>query len=185
MPIIMVKKSKITEDEITEFHEAMKGSAPIKQTRRKPTKKPVIKRKSTEHHYPERKYYRDDYEKVAPKDRVGGEDVLHYSQAGIQLRLLQKLKRGQVALEASLDLHGLTFSEAHSAVEDFIADCQARKLRCVLLIHGKGSFSRDDTPILKNQVNQWLRGHSQVLAFHSAQAKDGGKGAVYVLLKRK
>jgi DNA-nicking Smr family endonuclease len=33
-------------------------------------------------------------------------------------------------------------------------------------------------------VNRWLRAVDNVLAFHSAQAKDGGSGAVYVLLKK-
>ena len=179
----MVKKSKITDDEIAEFKEAIKGSEPIKKSQRMPTKRPTKKYQATERHHHEKKYYQERTEDIPAQDRVRAEDSLHYAGSGIQHRLMQKLKRGQITLEASLDLHGLTVSEASTAVEDFIGECQARQLRCVLIIHGKGSMSRSDTPILKNQVNQWLRSHSQVLAFHSAQAKDGGKGAVYVLLK--
>jgi len=38
--------------------------------------------------------------------------------------------------------------------------------------------------VIKNKVNSWLRQHQDVLAFHSAMPKDGGNGAVYVLLKK-
>ncbi|EXJ09223.1 Smr domain protein [Nitrincola nitratireducens] len=38
--------------------------------------------------------------------------------------------------------------------------------------------------MIKSCVNDWLQQIPQVLAFTSAQPKDGGTGAVYVLLKR-
>ncbi len=37
---------------------------------------------------------------------------------------------------------------------------------------------------LKTHVNSWLRQHRDVLAFVSAPEKQGGTGAVLVLLKR-
>ncbi len=49
-------------------------------------------------------------------------------------------------------------------------------------LHGKGSARSQ--PILKNHVVAWLKQCSQVSALHSAQAKDGGAGALYVLLRR-
>ena len=52
------------------------------------------------------------------------------------------------------------------------------------IIHGKGNRSDDRGPVLKVKVNNWLRQHDRVQAFHSARPVDGGTGAVYVLLKR-
>jgi len=178
------KKKSISEDEIVEFHKAVGGSTPVKYTERNPTKKPIKKRKP-EPAYKEQSHHIAGHENIDTKDRISGDDTMQHSKSGIQHRLLQKLKRGQIDIEASLDLHGYTVSEAAAALEDFIADCQAQHMRRSMIIHGKGRFSGNDAPILKNQVNQWLRRHSQVLAFHSAQAKDGGTGAVYLLLKMK
>ncbi len=53
------------------------------------------------------------------------------------------------------------------------------------LVHGKSKRPDDAKPILKNLVNQRLREYSNVLAFCSATAKDGGSGAVYILLKNR
>jgi len=52
----------------------------------------------------------------------------------------------------------------------------------VHIIHGKGYRSENSHPVLKNNLNQWLRQHRDVQAFCSASAKDGGAGAVLVLL---
>ena len=37
--------------------------------------------------------------------------------------------------------------------------------------------------MLKQKVNYWLRLRDEVLAFCSATRRDGGSGAVYVLLR--
>ena len=49
----------------------------------------------------------------------------------------------------------------------------------VKIVHGKGSEA-----ILKTCINGWLRQLPEVLAFCSAPPKDGGNGAVLVLLKK-
>jgi DNA-nicking Smr family endonuclease len=41
----------------------------------------------------------------------------------------------------------------------------------------------EEYPILKNEVNEWLRQIELVLAFCSARPEDGGRGAVYALLQ--
>lgn len=93
--------------------------------------------------------------------------------------MLRKFKRGQCQPEATLDLHGCRIFEAEEAFDHFMQESLAENLRVLLIIHGKGAQA-----ILKNQVNDWLKEHSQVLAFCSAKPKDGGLGAVYVLLKK-
>jgi len=55
---------------------------------------------------------------------------------------------------------------------------------CIRIIHGKGHRSSSQKAVLKTYVNHWLQEHERVLAFHSAKVRDGGAGAVYLLLKR-
>ena len=52
-------------------------------------------------------------------------------------------------------------------------------------MHGKGLRSGPAGPVLKNSVQHWLSQWDEVLAFVSAQPRDGGSGALYVLLKHR
>lgn len=115
---------------------------------------------------------------------VAPEESLFFSRGGLQHRLLRQFKRGDLRPEAQLDLHGCTLTEASALLARFLSNAQSNQQRCVRVIHGKGHRSSEGRPVLKAQVNQWLRDVPFVLAFSSAQAKDGGMGAVYVLLRR-
>lgn len=114
---------------------------------------------------------------------VTSDEALFFTRPGLQQRQLQRLKRGQLAIGAELDMHGMTAAMARSAVVNFIALCREQHIRCVRIIHGKGYGSGGSAPVLKNRINSWLRQHHDVLAFSSAQARDGGSGALYVLLR--
>jgi DNA-nicking Smr family endonuclease len=106
---------------------------------------------------------------------------------GFDRRTRDKLKRGELSVQAHLDLHGLVREEAHAAVERFIRDQRHRGARCVLIIHGRGLNSKGQVPVLKEQMGRWLtRGAvgRSVLAFCTARPSDGGAGAIYVLLRR-
>jgi DNA-nicking Smr family endonuclease len=106
---------------------------------------------------------------------------------GIDRRLLKRLRAGEYAVQAHLDLHGATREEAKERVARFILDSRRAGRRCVLLVHGRGNHSKDQIPVLKMAVRSWLeRGHiaRSVLAFATARPADGGAGAVYVLLRR-
>jgi DNA-nicking Smr family endonuclease len=111
------------------------------------------------------------------------DDILEFARPGLQHRVLQKLRNGEFAIGAKLDLHGETIDEARKSLAQFLTYCQIKKIKCVHIIHGKGKSTAEHSPILKNQINTWLRQSPTVLAFHSARIKDGGAGAVYVLLK--
>lgn len=86
--------------------------------------------------------------------------------------------------EAQLDLHGLTAPQASAALQAFIADCLTAGCERVRIIHGKGQRPGQDLPVLKPLVIESLRGHPAVLALRSAGPRDGGSGAVRVLLRR-
>ena len=122
----------------------------------------------------------DEYE---PAEIETGEELL-YTRPGLQHAVIRKLRRGQYAIEAQLDLHGATVIQARESVHTFLTEARAQGKRCVRIIHGKGNSSEGKLPVLKGKVNAWLQQKDEVLAFCSAQPNDGGTGAVYVLLKR-
>jgi len=115
---------------------------------------------------------------------IGPEEALRFARSGVQPRLLRQLRRGELRPEARLDLHGHTTSEAGALLSAFLSDAQAAGLRCVHVVHGKGHRSAEGRPVLKAQVNQWLRDAPEILAFASALPRDGGTGTLYVLLRR-
>ena len=115
---------------------------------------------------------------------VTPEESLFFARNGLQQRLLKQLKRGDLTVEASLDLHGQIIEEAGKSLTSFLDEAQSVGCRCVIVIHGKGTRSAAGRPVLKTQVNHWLRESPAVLAFSSTQPRHGGTGSVYVLLKK-
>ena len=107
--------------------------------------------------------------------------------AGVDKRLAERLKRGQLPIEGLLDLHGLTQEEAHRQLDGFLGHAAHAGRRCVLVITGKGVW-REESGILKEMVPRWLNetpNRARVLAIATAQPRHGGSGALYVLLKRR
>lgn len=111
------------------------------------------------------------------------EDVLFYARSGIQHKVQKKLRRGEFPIEDELDLHGYTVAEAKAALQDFFHECKRNNIRYIRIIHGKGYRSEQNIPVLKTHVAYWLPQYPDVMAFSSAQARDGGTGALYVILK--
>ena len=113
--------------------------------------------------------------------------------APIERRLKRELSRGRAAIDAALDLHGLTQAEAHQALRGFLRHNQARGARLVIIVTGKGgptdAFSGwpNERGVLKRLTPQWLREpdlRSVVLGFEEAGRAHGGSGALYVRLRR-
>jgi len=108
-------------------------------------------------------------------------------QPGTDPILLEMLKAGEFAIQATLNIRGLFVEEAKLAFEEFMRDAILHNYSCVLIIHGRGLSSKGE-PVLKKHLKFWLeRGpyRKYVLAYCSARACDGGLGATYVLLARK
>jgi len=99
-------------------------------------------------------------------------------------RTEERFRRGQMPLEATLDLHGYTRPEAYEALKLFISGAYEAGKRCVLVITGKG---RQGEGPLKREVPLWLKESQQsghVLKWTAAQPQHGGNGALYVLIRR-
>ena len=110
-------------------------------------------------------------------------ESMRFCRDSVGRRTMRKLARGRFSVQAEIDLHGMTVSEAKPRLNDFIDHCARQGLLCVRVVHGKGLGSGHRGPVLKNSVNAWLRKWDTVLAFVSARQVDGGTGAVYVLLQ--
>jgi DNA-nicking Smr family endonuclease len=107
---------------------------------------------------------------------------------GLSPEIVKKLRKGDFSYQDYLDLHGYKREEAREKVNHFVKRSFAGKLRCILIISGRGLNSREQQPVLKQELVRWLT-HAPlrriVLAFASARSYDGGAGAFYVLLRRK
>lgn len=110
-------------------------------------------------------------------------EQLAFKRDGISPVVFRKLRRGHWIVQGEVDLHGLTRDEARLHLAAFLAACLRRGMRCVRVIHGKGLGSRNREPVLKAKVANWLAQRDEVLAFCEATPRDGGAGAVFVLLK--
>lgn len=121
---------------------------------------------------------------------------------GLDRRTRQKLTRGNVEIEARLDLHGLTQSAARSKLAGYLNAAQASGIRTVLVITGKGRSpyghhtlhghehvpTPERTGVLRNAVADWLKQdefRAMVLGFQPAHPKHGGGGAFYIKLRRR
>lgn len=105
----------------------------------------------------------------------------------------RQMKRGKIAPEARIDLHGMTLAEAHPELIRFVLNAHRNALRLVLVITGKGKRGDDHGPIparvgaLRHQVPHWLTMPPMgavVLQIATAHIKHGGEGAYYVYLRR-
>jgi DNA-nicking Smr family endonuclease len=104
--------------------------------------------------------------------------------ANVNRATAEKFKKGEIIIEARLDLHGVRTHDAKQLVEQFIERCFNEQKRYLLLITGKG-FHGEGT--IYQEMPHWLNGssiRSKIVAFTSAHPKDGGDGALYVLLKK-
>jgi DNA-nicking Smr family endonuclease len=117
--------------------------------------------------------------------------TLHPGAApGVDRATALRLRRGEMPIDATLDLHGMTQKEAHSALLGHITRAHTLGQRCLLVITGKGGKSGKDgreTGVLRANVPRWLNEapvRAHVLAFAPARPRHGGDGALYVLLRR-
>lgn len=144
---------------------AQEAAAPVARPRRTQADLGPVRRQTT----------------VAPPELAPG------VAAGLDKRTLAKLRRGLISPERRIDLHNMTQSQAHLALDGFLAAAQAAGKRCVLVITGKGTRADGTVGVLRTNVPHWLNqpgNRARILAFTHAAPGDGGEGALYVLLRR-
>lgn len=86
--------------------------------------------------------------------------------------------------EATIDLHGLTGAEANARLDSFINECRKRDLRKVLIIHGKGNHS-ETGPVLSGIVRSFIERDWRLGESGHPDKYDGGKGATWVIIRKK
>ena len=108
-------------------------------------------------------------------------------------RNFQRLMKGKLEIDATLDLHGMTADQAKLQMIQFISNAYRQGLRLVLVITGKGNrthrdeFNRERGGVLRQSLPDWVAGSTmtdKVLQVTHAQPKHGGTGAYYVYLRR-
>jgi DNA-nicking Smr family endonuclease len=107
----------------------------------------------------------------------------------------RQLDKGKLEVEARLDLHGMHQRDAHAQLRRFLKTAQARGLKHVLVITGKGAdqaasrsfYEEDERGVLRNAVPLWLSGPdfaTLVVNFSQAPRRLGGGGALYVRVRK-
>ena len=107
----------------------------------------------------------------------------------------KKLKRGKVKINKTIDLHGLTLTEAEEKFEKEIEMSFYRGNRCILFITGKGlrnrkSFEKDHKLYygkIKTNIYGWTNKkeiQEKILYFSTAHTSHGGEGSFYVYLRK-
>ena len=106
---------------------------------------------------------------------------------GLDIKTFQQLKSGSLSITSHLDLHGMTTDQAQESLLFFIRESYLQSHRCILIVTGRGKNSPGGQSILRRETEIWLTREPLkrvVLAFCTAQPKDGGAGAIYVLLRK-
>lgn len=91
----------------------------------------------------------------------------------------------EMQVEARIDLHGLSRDEAWARLNAFVGDCQARGLRKILIIHGKGSHSRGSDPVLGPMVKSFIEQDARLGSSGHPDRYMGGTGATWVMIREK
>lgn len=115
-------------------------------------------------------------------------ELSHGKAPGLDRRTGARLRRGQLPVDGRIDLHGMTQAEAHRALTGYLIGAHGRGQRCILVITGKGLKETGEIGVLRRAVPGWLNApplRALVHAFTYAAPKDGGEGALYVLLKKR
>ncbi len=178
---------KISDDERKQFRDAvshvtLSKQAELPEIENTKTKKPekistqkIINKPRTASPVDKISSYLNDHQPT-----VQGETIISFAKSGVQPKRVSQIRQGKIRIEATLDLHEHTSDEAIHATENFLKHCQNNGFRTVCIIHGKGIYSNDNKPVIKNLLNHYLRQHPLVLAFHSEKKNAG---ALIVLLK--
>ena len=136
---------------------------------------------------------------VEPAAKASRSVPVRVRPTGVDGRTAERLRKGTVEPDATLDLHGLTEDAAHRALSVFLRNAPLRGARLVLIVTGKGlkpsapeepfdlELDRRSRGVLKAMVPRWLQEPALVRLIadvRSAHRRHGGAGALYVYLRK-
>ena len=84
----------------------------------------------------------------------------------------------QLPIDGVLDLHTFKPAEVKDLVLEYLAECRARGIFQVRIIHGKGIGN------LRRTVHALLEKHPEVISFTLDHPQYGGWGATVVILRQ-
>lgn len=101
----------------------------------------------------------------------------------------RRLRKGMIAPDRSVDLHGHNLAGAHHALDMALERAVADGIRMLLVITGKPP--RDPVPhrrgLIRAAIGDWLassRHAGRIAAIRNAHPRHGGSGALYIILRR-
>jgi DNA-nicking Smr family endonuclease len=178
--------NSLSDDDLMVWHYVLQNVEPL------PGKERPIYKKSEEHSdFTDQPQEKIDLSALLEKQnphsprKIQLDYITHNQNVGVDKATAKRLTGGKFPIEARLDLHGKTQNAALESLRNFISASYESGKRNVLIITGKGP-SNDG--ILKQQVPRWLNVEGireYTLMFSYAQARHGGDGALYVLLKKR
>ena len=102
----------------------------------------------------------------------------------------RKLARGRAEPDFTIDLHGYSLNSAYDRLDRALGQAIASHARIILLITGHAP--KGEGPITRGKiraaVGDWLaasRHASHIAAVRGAHPRHGGRGALYIVLRRR
>lgn len=113
-------------------------------------------------------------EKKGPKEK---------NKLKIDINQDKKTRRGRVQIEAQIDLHDMTQSQARIKLYQMIKTAKTNNNKCILIITGKGFRGEG---VLRGSFVEWVNDskvRDLIATYAPAHRKHGGTGAWYIFLK--
>lgn len=185
-------KRRVTPDELELWRHVAQTVRPIKSKRRPAaSKEPAPSATAAKAKAPKPSAPSVPPAKQPPPVSAKPHELTHGLSHGIDRRQAERFRKGKLAIEGKIDLHGRTQQDAHDDLLAFLRRAHAAGKRTVLVVTGKGMTTSQRKPtgtgILRQAVPRWLNEpafRALVLAFDYAEPQHGAEGALYVLLKR-
>lgn len=175
----MKRRRVVSDSERALFEHALKDVSPLRAGKTKPSRSAAAKKSN-------------------PPLPAAIQPAKPPRMPGLDGSTANRLRKGTIAPEAKLDLHGLTEAAAHRALVTFVRGAHARGHRLVLVVTGKAREQRDDEPfdlglggkprgVLHRMTPRWLQEKELapiVADVLRAHIRHGGTGALYVYLRK-
>lgn len=155
------------------------GRADAGHARQGPSEAQLARRESAARGDAERDMLSDDFVDLVPPF-----DPLEFRRDGIQQGVVERLRHGGYAAQASLHLLRRPLEECRRSLPAFLREAREHDLRSVLIIHGRGREIDSPPNVLRSYLAKWLVAFEEVQAFVSAGQGEGGLGATWVMLRK-